>query len=318
MRLTPQEIARAVRYNNRKASSIGWVQRYAQLASILGLQNMTPTPEGFAQAVADWQRDHPPLTPDGMIGPQTWTRLEPHTRFSVPPVPIPGWLQPATPGPQSPRVPAPRGGTGPLWLQVAEAQRQRWNNEIATWADQSRASDAEQYLDWDEAYFAAAPMWGGVIHEVGDTPIAGRNLHWCAAFVNYCLHRAGYSHTGSAGAGSFIRSNTWHFQALKEPRQGCVVVVGNASPAHVAFLHDWRNLPGDPGGDVENTASVVIRLLGGNQSDRITISSDGRNLLSARGRNGVVSPYLWPEIGPPSCNIALPTEQPHHCRFIHS
>lgn len=317
MRLTPQKAAKAARYNTRKAQSIGWDQRYAQLVSIFELDRMTPTPEGFAQAVADWQANNPPLTVDGMLGPGTWARLEPHTLFSTAPVPLPAWLQ--APAPAPPRqVPAPRIGSGPLWMQVAEAQRQRWNAEIADWADQSRRSDAEQYLDWDEQYFAASPMWGGVVHDPGETPRAGRNMHWCAAFVNYCLHRAGYSHTGSAGAGSFIQSHSWHFEALREPRQGCVVVVGRSSPAHVAFLYDFSGLPSDPGGNVRNTSSVTIRLLGGNQDDRITISNDRRNLLAARGRNGVRSPYLWPEVGPARCNIELPTERQHYCRHIHS
>lgn len=318
MRLTPQQTANAVHYNTRNARKVGWADRYAQIASIFGLDRMTPSPEGFAQAVADWQAANPPLKPDGKLGPKTWTQLEPHTRFSTAPVPLPGWLQQPS-VPISPRIaPAPRAGTGPAWMQIAEAERQRWNTEIASWTDQGRARNAERFLDWDEAYFAAAPMWGGRVHEIGDTPREGRNLHWCAAFVNYCLHRAGYSHTGSAGAGSFVQSGSWAFQALEEPREGCVIVVGNASPAHVAFLQSFRGLPRNPGGDVQNTESVTIRLLGGNQSDRITISNDRRNLLSARGRNGVVSPYLWPEVGAPNCNISLPTEQAHYCRYIHS
>lgn len=317
MRLTAQQTAKASRYNRRNAHKVGWDARYSQVASLFGIDRMTPTPEGFSQAAADWQARNPPLTVDGMIGRQTWTRLEPRTRFSIAPTPVPAWLQPAQPSPPIPQ-PAPRAGAGPAWLQVAENQRQRWNTEIASWGEGRRASDAEEYLDWDEAYFAAAPMWGGVTHAAGETPAAGRNMHWCAAFVNYCLHRAGYSHTGSAGAGSFIHANMWRFRALEEPRQGCVIVVGNTSPAHVAFLYDFRGLPSSPGGNVQNTASVTIRLLGGNQSDRITISSDRRNLLAARDSNGVTSPYLWPEVGAPNCNIDIPTERPHYCRFLHS
>ena len=317
MSLTPQEAAKAARFNIRNARRIGWAERYGPVASILGVATMSVTAESFAQKVADWQTANRSLTPDGMLGRITWARLEPQTRFSIAAAPLPAWLQ-APPPAQPPLETAPRSGVGPAWIQVALAERQRWDTEIAGWGADRKKEKAETYLDWDEEYFAASPMWGGVIHDPGATPNIGRNPHWCAAFVNYCLHRAGYSHTGSAGAGSFIQSNSWHFQALEEPRQGCVTVVGNAgAPAHVAFLYSWNGLPNNPGGDVQNTQSVTIHLLGGNQGNRITIGNDRRNLLAARGRNGVTSPYLWPDIGPPSCNIELPTERQHYCRHIH-
>ncbi len=313
MRLTPEEAAKAARFNIRNARRIGWIDRYGAIASILGIDAMSTTAETFAQKLADWQAANRPLTPDGMLGRRTWTRLEPHTRFSTAAVPLPAWLQ--TPPSQSAREPAPRSGAGPLWLQVAQSERQRWDTEIAGWGADRNRRRAETYLDWDEQYFAASPMWGGVVHDPGEMPSLDRNAHWCAAFVNYCLHRAGYSHTGSAGAGSFIQSNSWHFQALEEARQGCVIVVGNAGAAHVAFLDDPAGLPANPGGNVQNARGVW--LLGGNQSNRITRSLDHRNLLAARGRNGVTSPYLWPDIGPAVCNIELPTERAHYCRHIH-
>ncbi|MEZ5584582.1 MAG: hypothetical protein R3F37_19080 [Candidatus Competibacteraceae bacterium] len=317
MPLSSKQAAKAAGYNIRNAHKIGWVKRYSQIATVLGIAQMTPTPEGFAQALADWQAaQKPSLKPDGMLGPDTWAKLEPLTRSSVAPGPTPAWLK--SPSGSSgasgggPSIsPPPSAGSGPAWMQVAIAQQQRWNKEIATWTDKKRAKDAEQYLDWDEAYFAASPMWGAKIHAIGDTPAAGKNMHWCAAFVNYCLHRAGYSHTGSAGAGSFVQSSSWTFSALKEPRYGCVIVV----PGHVAFLNSTKGLPNNPGGDVEVSS---VSLLGGNQSDRIKVSTYKNKLLrSARGSNGVTSPYLWPEVGTPNCNIDLPTAQGHHCRHIH-
>jgi uncharacterized protein (TIGR02594 family) len=313
MPLSPQKLAEATSYNVRKARKVGWAERYAQLASLFGLDKVTPTPEQFAQAVADWQAAHPPLTPDGKLGPNTWGQLKPLTNFSAPPTPLPAWLQPGQDSGSS-QGPAPGVGSGPRWLQVAEDQLARWNKEIASWEDQSRKKDAEQYLDWDEAYFAASPYWGGKQHAAGEIP-ASRDLHWCAAFANYCLHRAGFSHTGSAGAGSFLRTHNWHFTALKEPRKGCVIVVGGTSAAHVGFLYDWHGLPIDPKGDVIHTSKIAVKLLGGNQSDRITVKNETRNLLAAKGRNGITSPYLWPDVGPPSCQIPLSSEQPHFCRF---
>jgi uncharacterized protein (TIGR02594 family) len=155
------------------------------------------------------------------------------------------------------------------------------------------------------------------VHNVGERPSTDKSPHWCAAFVNYCLHRAGYSHTGSAGAGSYKVPGRWRFRALSSPRRGCVAVVGGASPAHVAFLWDWSGLRDNPRGDVENGTNVTITLFGGNQSQRITIGDDPRNLLAATDSHGNRSPYLWPEIGEATCNIDVPTVRPHFCYHTH-
>jgi uncharacterized protein (TIGR02594 family) len=201
-------------------------------------------------------------------------------------------------------------------LQIAQQQMQRWDAEIAGLSPERRAV-AERHLDWDEEYFAAAPYWGGRAHNVGERPSTDKNVHWCAAFVNYCLHRAGYSHTGSAGAGSFIVRGRWRFRALTSPRQGCVAVVGRNAPAHVAFLWEFRGLPDNPGGDVENDGNVVIKLLGGNQSNRVRISNDARNLLAVKDSHGARSPYLWPEVGEGTCNVDVPTARSHFCYHAH-
>lgn len=321
MRLTRRKAIQAVRYNRARAEAVGWVGRYSQILWVLGMDRVTPSAEGFAQSLADWQARQRGLVVDGKLGPDTWRRLEPETRFSLGSSRRPEWLRPREPRqrPNTQRVrqtAPPREGVGPEWIQIALAQRRRWNEEIDSWGSDRDPGDAETYLDWDEQYFAAAPMWGGSVHAPGETPRAGRNMHWCAAFVNYCLHTAGYSHTGSAGAGSFAARNRWTFRALEEPRQGCVIVVGNGGPAHVAFLYSWEGLPSSPGGHVV-TDGMRVNLLGGNQGDRISISRDRRRLIAARDRNGVTSPYFWPEVGAPNCNIDLPTERAHHCHHIH-
>lgn len=209
-------------------------------------------------------------------------------------------------------------------MQVAREQERRWATQVESWRDAGiNIEDPETELVWDEAYFAAAPRWGDETHALGETPTV-QNRDWCAAFVNYCLHRAGYSHTGSAGAHSFLWRWAWHFDARPEPQQGCVVVVGNAETgrgAHVAFLDRWSNLPDNPGGHVENRSGRSFTLLGGNQSGRVNSRPEPvrrtRDLLATRGRNGVTSPYLWPRVGPINCTTSavIPTAQPHHCHY---
>ena len=82
MALTPVQLRRAVRSNSIYARRLKWLERYQQISQVLGFSNISPGAEAFAQALADWQRANPPLTPDGMLGPKTWRKLEPRTRFS--------------------------------------------------------------------------------------------------------------------------------------------------------------------------------------------------------------------------------------------
>lgn len=315
MPLDARRTAKAVKYNAKKAGKIGWADFYPQILETLGLSHHGLRPEVFAGAVADWQATVP-ISDDGKIGPGTWGHLEPLCQFSIAPLSLPAWLKPSWSA-RKEFAPAPAIGGGPAWFQVAEAQRQGWNDEITGWADVGMASNAERHTEMDEMYFKATPFFGGSVNVQGATPGKGRIRDWCSAFVNYCLHRAGVSHTGSALAGSFVKEDRWHFDALEEPRVGCVIVTGNSSPAHVGFLADFKGLPTNPGGNVHNGHKVRISLLGGNQSGRVSISSDGRNLFSAPGRNGIRSPYLWPLAGPANCAVDLPSAGPHFCGHIH-
>jgi uncharacterized protein (TIGR02594 family) len=327
MALTRRQIVKAVRYNRRNASRLGWLDRYARILWLLGLARAEPDAQQFAQALAAWQGNEG-LEPDGMLGPTTWGVMEPRAQGSGGTGRAPTWLQPAGPPtrPNTQRVvttpppPAAAGGE-PRWIQIARAQRQRWDEEIAGWNDASRARNAEAHLDWDEAYFVASPRWGRGVHAIGHEKPSGRrsNIDWCAAFVNYCLHTAGVSHTGSAGAASFRSNSRWTFEMLEEPRVGCVLVVGNNdTPAHVGFLVGWEQLRSSPRGNVRDGRG--IRLLGGNQrGERITVKIERRDLLApSRSQGGVRTPYLWPQVGIPNCNITLPTEQGHHCHHIHT
>ena len=81
---------------------------------------------------------------------------------------------------------------------------------------------------------------------------------WCAAFVGACLERAGLATTRSLMARSYLRWGA----ALDELRSGAVAVLSRGTdPAagHVGFL-------------IGETAGHVI-LLGGNQSDAVTVAA---------------------------------------------
>ena len=276
-----------------------------------------PTAAAFATAVYQWQSRYNDLTNDGKLGKNSWSKMQPLLPASGG-MSLPEWLQ----RPTSPLIeaaanePLRQSGDGPLWLQIARAEMEAWDQAIGGMAASEQAI-AEYYMSRDEEYFLASPYFGGRVKPRGTVPRNESRLDWCAAFANWCLHRAGFSHTGSAGADSFRRRSSWRYRALKEPQKGCVIVVGNGSSgAHVAFLNRWENLPTDPKGDV-NHKNRQVWLLGGNQSQRITIKLESRKLLAATGTNGVTSPYLWPDHGEANCDHAPASEAGHFCGNIH-
>jgi uncharacterized protein (TIGR02594 family) len=94
---------------------------------------------------------------------------------------------------------------------------------------------------------------------------------WCSAFVNYCVEKAGFEGTNSAGARSWLN---WG-RATDQPPVGAIVVFERGDPpsGHVAFLME----------DVGDG----VKVLGGNQGNRVSIQlfkkkKKGANLLSYR------------------------------------
>jgi uncharacterized protein (TIGR02594 family) len=86
---------------------------------------------------------------------------------------------------------------------------------------------------------------------------------WCSSFVNYCVEQAGLTGTDSKWARSW-HDTGWGHEVTGEPRPGDIVVwrrrVGQEDGGHVAFF-------------VEKLGTDFIRVLGGNQSDRVRIAT---------------------------------------------
>lgn len=79
----------------------------------------------------------------------------------------------------------------------------------------------------------------------------------CAAFVNWCLEKAGFEGTGSGLARSYLR---WGFQC--PPMLGCIVVLKRGidpTKGHVGFFLD--------------ESRGFIRILGANQGDRVGVNA---------------------------------------------
>jgi uncharacterized protein (TIGR02594 family) len=100
----------------------------------------------------------------------------------------------------------------------------------------------------------------------------GQNLDpattaWCAAAVNAALEQSGIKGTGSNMAQSFM---DWG-QPVDQPQQGDLAVFDRGGgKGHVGFFEGYN-----PDG--------TLRILGGNQSDKVSVSSFGTdNLLGFR------------------------------------
>ncbi len=90
---------------------------------------------------------------------------------------------------------------------------------------------------------------------------ANDETYWCSGFVNWCVERSGLEGTDSAWALSW---RNWG-KEVREPRRGCIAVFTRATGGHVGFVMSHT------AGDVE--------LLGGNQSDAVTIERRSKERL---------------------------------------
>lgn len=122
-----------------------------------------------------------------------------------------------------------------------------------------------------KALMLAISQWGvkgvtGVIHnpevmkyfkETGHSWVKDDETAWCAAFMNWCLVKAGYPQTGSLAARSFMQ----YGEPTAKPLLGDIVVL-------------WRISPNSPYGHVgfyvtENKDYIFI--LGGNQTNQVNV-----------------------------------------------
>jgi uncharacterized protein (TIGR02594 family) len=88
----------------------------------------------------------------------------------------------------------------------------------------------------------------------------GRITAWCAAFVNWCLGRAGAPRLGYATARSWLDFGT----PVAHPVYGCITIIKpsrstGSTTGHVAFYIEHQGMR--------------VRLLGGNQHDMVCESS---------------------------------------------
>ncbi len=114
----------------------------------------------------------------------------------------------------------------------------------------------------------------GFFKDAGHPKIASDDVAWCAAFVGACLARSGKRGTGSLLARSYL---AWG-EPLDAFRLGAIAVLSRGSDpnaGHVGFL--------------VGETQAAVRLLGGNQSNAVTIEEFPKSrLLALRWPNAVL------------------------------
>lgn len=101
--------------------------------------------------------------------------------------------------------------------------------------------------------------------EIGHSWVQDDEVAWCAAFINWCLLKAGYQHNGSLLARSFLSYGS----ETNTPELGDLVVLWRIS----------RNSPyGHTGFYISETLNEIY-VLGGNQDGRVSIKAYPKGLL---------------------------------------
>lgn len=102
---------------------------------------------------------------------------------------------------------------------------------------------------------------------VGHTQVEHDEVAWCAAFVGFCLEKAGLASTRKLNARSYL---TWgeKIAGPEQAREGDVVIFtrgANTAQGHVAFF--------------VKAAGAQIEVLGGNQSDAVSVARYAKSRL---------------------------------------
>jgi len=108
----------------------------------------------------------------------------------------------------------------------------------------------------------------GMWRAIKRSGIQSEDVPWCAAFVGACLERAGIRSSRFESAKSYL---TWGVR-LDGPAHGCIVVFSRTGGGHVGFV-----VGQDPTGK--------LLVLGGNQSDSVSIKAFPRDRIVG---------YRWP------------------------
>lgn len=197
----------------------------------------------------------PPLRPDGVFGSHTETavtefqnmlRLVPDGRVSdglhrviCAHARSRGWIEKPSPGGEPP------------WIDIGRA-------EIGQTERPGPAANA-RILE----YIATFPYLAQHTHPVQGLPLSQTDeTAWCACFVNWCLLRAGQRAGPSAMAEAWLQYGV----GMEAPQPGAICIIHNRSLSAATTATGWHV------GFWTASAPGGVRMLGGNQGDRVSES----------------------------------------------
>ena len=148
------------------------------------------------------------------------------------------------------------------------------------------------------ANFPDAPWMAFAIKEIGQREITGvahnpriiayhasttfradaDETPWCSSFVNWCLQQAGITGTNSAAAMSWL-----NWGKATAALSGAITVIYNSKSAGSSLTASGNHV-----GFMVQDTSTHYRLLGGNQSNQVKISSYPKASWSIKG-------FRWPK-----------------------
>jgi uncharacterized protein (TIGR02594 family) len=149
-------------------------------------------------------------------------------------------------------------GAHPRWMEIALAEQGQ--AEVA-----GEGRDNPRILEYHQATALRATS--------DETP-------WCSSFVNWVMRQSGYTGTQNALASSWL---AWG-QKLAEPRYGAIAIIRSRSAAGNAAT---GSSTGYHVGFLVEQADKAVRILGGNQSDTVKVSSFSFEKYTLEG-------YRWP------------------------
>ena len=149
-------------------------------------------------------------------------------------------------------------------VKAAIAQSQNPKNGVKA----TSLEIAQSYLGLDDRNKAHAKTIGAFIKKAAGLDINPHTTAWCAAFANAVLGVQGYEGTDKLNARSFL---DWG-QPTNTPDQGDVVVLWREDPSswkgHVGFFAGTEERP-----DANGQMKTFIKVMGGNQGDKVSINS---------------------------------------------
>lgn len=161
--------------------------------------------------------------------------------------------------------------------QYASQAGQYIAGKIPAFTAQQNVTVASRFINYDENTHKT--VLANFIKQNADLHINPSTTAWCAAFVNGVLGSQGIEGTGKLNAKSFLHIG----ESVKyAPQQGDIVVFDRGKPG------SWQGHVGFYMGEESRRGKRYIKVLGGNQGNKVSIANYNASRLIDIRRVGVI------------------------------